>query len=93
MLHLLLGLPWVAQTEDSACNAGDASSIPGSERSPGEGHDSTLQYTCLEDPVDLPAGYSLWGHKTSDTTERLHFLSSFIFVTSPLLLVTLVVPS
>ena len=93
MLHLLLGLPWVAQTEESACNAEDVSSIPGSERSPREGHDNTLQYTCLEDPVDLPAGYSLWGRKKSDTTERLHFLSSFIFVTSPLLLVTLVVPS
>ena len=93
MLHLLLGIPWVAQTEESACNAEDASSIPGSERSPREGHDNTLQYTCLEDPVHLPAGYSLWGRKKSDTTERLHFLSSFIFVTSPLLLVTLVVPS
>ena len=23
--------------------------------------------------TEEPAGYSLWGHKESDTTERLHF--------------------
>ena len=30
-----------------------------------------LQYSCLENPIDRGAwlGYSLWGHKESDTTE------------------------
>ena len=33
-------------------NAGDAGSIPGSGRSPGEGNGSPLQYSCLENPMD-----------------------------------------
>ena len=30
----------------------DVDSIPGSERSPGEGHSNLLQYSCLENPMD-----------------------------------------
>ena len=44
-------------------NAGDirdAGSIPGSGRSPGGGHGDPLQYSCLENPMDL-AGYSSIG--------------------------------
>ena len=33
--------------KESACNAGDADSISGSGRSPGEGHGNSLQYSCL----------------------------------------------
>ena len=33
----------------------DASSIPGSGRSPGEGHSNPLQYSCLENPMDRDA--------------------------------------
>ena len=45
-------------------NAGDtrdASSIPGSGRSPGEGNGSLLQYSCLENPHGQRrlTGYSL----------------------------------
>ena len=39
-------------------NAGDVrdvGSIPGLGRSPGEGHDNLLQYSCLENPVDRGA--------------------------------------
>ena len=36
-------------------NAGDAGSIPGSERSPGEGNGNPLQYSCLENPMDRGA--------------------------------------
>ena len=36
-------------------NAGDVGSIPGSERSPGEGNDNPLQYSCLENPMDRGA--------------------------------------
>jgi len=41
--------------EEPACNAGDirdASSIPRLRRSPGGGHGNSLQYSCLEDPMD-----------------------------------------
>ena len=45
-------------------DAGDASSIPGLERSPREGNDYPLHYSCLENPMDRLAGYSPWGHKS-----------------------------
>ena len=51
-------------------NAGDikdAGSVPRLGRSPGEGQDNPLQYSCLENPMDRSlAGYSLWGHKELD---------------------------
>ena len=33
-------------------NAGDAGSIPGSGRSPGEGNGNPLQYSCPKNPMD-----------------------------------------
>ena len=38
--------------KESACNAGDPGSIPGLERSLGEGNGNPLQYPCLENPMD-----------------------------------------
>ena len=38
--------------KESACNAGDLGTIPGLGRSPGEGKDNPLQYSCLENPMD-----------------------------------------
>ena len=59
--------------KEFACNAGDLGSIAGLGRSPGGGHGSPLQYSCLKNPHGQRsvAGYSLWGHRESDTTERL----------------------
>ena len=37
--------------KESACNAGDQGSIPGSGRSLGEGNGNPLQYSCLENPM------------------------------------------
>ena len=39
----------------STRNAGDLCSIPGLERSPGEGLGNPLQYSCLENPMDRGA--------------------------------------
>ena len=38
-----------------SANTGDMSSIPGSGRSPGEGNGNTIQYSCLENPIDRGA--------------------------------------
>ena len=38
--------------KESACNAGNPGSIPGSGRSPREGNGNPLQYSCLENPMD-----------------------------------------
>ena len=37
--------------KESACNAGDPGSIPGSGRAPGVGNDNRLQYSCLENSM------------------------------------------
>ena len=45
MLKYLLGFPGGLDGKESACNAGDPGSIPGSGRSPGEGIGHPLQYS------------------------------------------------
>ena len=56
------GLPGGSLGNESARNARDLGSIPGSGRSPGGGHGNPLQYSCLENPwTQEPGGYSPWG--------------------------------
>ena len=59
--------------EESACDAGDLSLIPGSGRSSGGGNGNPLQCSCLEKSHGQRslAGYSPWGHKELDMTEQL----------------------
>ena len=48
----------VLAVKNPPANAGDARDaglIPGSGRSPGEGHGNPLQYSCLENPMDRGA--------------------------------------
>ena len=45
-------------SKESAWNAGDLNSIPGSGRSPGEGNGYPLQYSCLENPMDRGAWWA-----------------------------------
>ena len=54
-------------------NARDMGLIHGLERSPGGGNGTPIQYFCLENPKDRGAwqSYTPWGHKESDTTQRL----------------------
>ena len=70
----------VAQTgKESACNMEDLDLSPRLQRSPGGGHGNPLYYSFLKNPHGQKnlVGYSLWGHKESDTTEQL-MLSLFI---------------
>ena len=46
------GFPCGSDDKESACNAGDPGSIPGSGRSLGEGTGYPLQYFGLENPMD-----------------------------------------
>ena len=75
-IAVILGFPG---GKESTCNAGDVSSIPGLGRSPGGGHGNSLRCSCLENPHGQRSlvGYSPWGHKESDTTERLSTQLSF----------------
>ena len=49
------GFPIGLVGKESACNAGDLGSVPGSGRSPGEGNGNRLQDSCLENPMDRGA--------------------------------------
>ena len=72
-----MGLPrshyWKRTCLPMQVDVRDAGSIPGLGRYPGVGNVNPLQYSCLENPHEQRslAGYSPWGRKESDTTERL----------------------
>ena len=52
-------------------SAGDAGSIPGSGRSPGEGNGNPLQYFCLGNPVDREARQAtIHGVTNSQTRQK-----------------------
>ena len=68
-----MGFPGGSQGKESAYNAGDPGLVPGLGRFPGEGNGYPLQYSCLGNLMDTRslAGYSPWGCKELDSTERL----------------------
>ena len=70
-----MAFPGGASGKESTYNAGDLGSNPRSGRSPGEGHDNPLQYSCLENPVDRGAW---WGtvHGVTKSRTRLKHLST-----------------
>ena len=79
LIHILVfkcylsfrGFPGGSVVKNPPVNAGDMNSIPGSERSPGGGHD-LFQHSCMEIPwTEEPLGGSPRSHKELDTTERL----------------------
>ena len=54
-ITVTLGFQGGAVVKNPPINAGDTGSIPGSRRSPGEGNDNPLPYSCLENPMDRGA--------------------------------------
>ena len=60
--------------KESACNAGDLSSIPGLGRSPGEENGYTLQYSCLGNPMDRGAWWAT-AHGVAKSRTRLKWLT------------------
>ena len=61
-----MGFPSGSDGKESACNAGNLGLIPGSERSPGEGNGTPLQYSCLENPMDRGAWWATVYGVTND---------------------------
>ena len=51
-----MGFPDGSVVKNLPANAGDTGSIPGLERSPGEGNGNPFQYSCLENPREEEAG-------------------------------------
>ena len=60
-----LGFPGDSEGKVSTCNAGDRGSIPGLERSPGEGNGNPLQYSLLGKFHGRRSlvGYSSWDRR------------------------------
>ena len=54
----IMGLPYSSVGKESACNAGDPGSFPGSGRCPGEENGNSLQYPCLENPMGRGAWWA-----------------------------------
>ena len=69
----ITGFPGDSCGKESACNVGDLSSIPGPGRSPGEGNDYPLQYSCLKNLMERGAWQATFHGvpKESDTTKWL----------------------
>ena len=75
VILLRFGFPGGSAAKNLPANArdiGDPSSIPGLGGSPGGGHGSPLQYSCLENPMDRGAwqATSPRGRRELDTTEH-----------------------
>ena len=65
-----MGFPGGSDDKESACNAGDLASVPGSGRSPGRENGKPFQYSCLENPVDRGTWQAiLHSVEELDTTE------------------------
>ena len=67
-------LPGSSDGKASAYNVGDLGSVPGSERSPGEGNGNLLEYCCLEISTDRGA-WQATVHEVAKSWTRLKRLS------------------
>ena len=70
-----VGFPYGSDCKESACNAGDQSSISGSGRSSGEENGNPLQYFCLKNSMDRGA----WRATVHGITESQIPLSNLHF--------------
>ena len=72
-IYDLRGFSHGSVVKNLPANAGDTSLIPGSRRSPGEGNDNPLQYSCLRNPMERGAWWApVHGVSESDPTEHAH---------------------
>ena len=65
----------------SAGDIKDVGLIPGSGRSPGGGHGNSLQYSCLENPMDRGAWQAtiLWVAKSPTRLKQLSMYTNMQF--------------
>ena len=65
-----------SEIKASAYNAGDLGLIPGSGRFPGEGNGNPLQYSCLENPMDGEAWWTIVHGVAKSQTRLRDFTTS-----------------
>ena len=71
--------------KNQPAKTGDVGSIPGLERSPGEGNGIPLQYSCLKNPVDRGAWWATVHGVTKEsvTTEQTNNILFLSFPSLP----------
>ena len=69
---------WLWMNYNSAYNAGDLGSIPGSGRSSGEGNGNPRQYSCLENPMDGGAWQATVHRVAKSWTQLSDFIHSLV---------------
>ena len=57
-LNTSWGFPGGSGGKESTCSTGDLCSIPGWGKCPGEGNGTSLQYSCLGNPMDREAWWT-----------------------------------
>ena len=76
------GLPRWLSGKESACNAGDMGSIPGSGRPPGGGHGYLVECSCLENLMDRTA-WRTAVHRVAKSQTQLKLLSTLTWLILP----------
>ena len=76
-----MDFPGGSDGKESACNAGDLCSIPGLERSPGEGNGYPLQHSCLKNSMDREAWQGIV-HRVAKSLTQLKQLRIMHVITS-----------
>ena len=77
-----LGLPrWLPGSSDreSTCDVVDLGSTPGLGRSPGEGFGNSLQYSCLENPMDRGVWWSIVAKSRTQLSNGERLSTCFLF--------------
>ena len=69
LIATMFCFPSGSDGKESAHNAGDLGSVPGSGRSLGEGNDNWLQYSFLANPIDRGAWWAIVHEITKSQTQ------------------------
>ena len=81
--HDSIRLPrWLKNLPANSRATGDAGSVPGLGRSPGEGNGNPLQYCCLENPTDRAAW---WARLSTRSTQHDYIRAPSLLWDSPLI--------
>ena len=67
-LQIIFGFPGSSVIKNLPASAGDADLIPGSGKSPEEGNNNPLQYSCLGNPMDR----RVWWATVHEAAEELN---------------------
>ena len=72
-VYVYVGFPGGSVVKNLPANAGEADSIPGSRRPPGEGNNNPFQYVCLGNSMDRGVRWAIvHGFTKGQTRQSIH---------------------